>query len=110
MLDLNPVQVSEVQRILHAQVSDYRVCAFGSRVTGKAGRYSDLDLVVMGDKPLGLARLADLKEAFSASNLPFMVDVLDWASTTESFRRFITPQLALVQEAHAVERDIKESE
>ncbi len=46
---------------------------------------------------------SDLKEACSASNLPFMVDVLDWASTAEYFRRILAPQLAVVHEAQASE-------
>jgi len=40
-----------VRDILHRSVPNRSVWAFGSRVTGKARRYSDLDLVVMGDRP-----------------------------------------------------------
>jgi len=41
-----------VRDILHRSVPDRSIWAFGSRVTGKARCYSDLDLVVMGDRPL----------------------------------------------------------
>jgi type I restriction enzyme S subunit len=51
-----------------------------------------LDLVVMADKPLATMRLADLKEEFSESDLPFKVDVVDWAATKEGFRKIIEKQ------------------
>ena len=110
MLDLSPADLSEVLRILRAHLPEYRVCAFGSRVDGTARRYSDLDLVVMSDKPLASARLSDLKEAFSTSNLPFMVDVLEWASLAESFRRIIEAPLITVQEVEHVEHSVNEPE
>ena len=40
-----------------------------------------------------------MKDAFSESDLPFVVDVLDTADTSETFRRIIEPQLLAVQEA-----------
>ena len=43
----------------------------------------------MGDTPLDFRHLAALKEAFAESNLPFRVDVLDWATTSEVFRGII---------------------
>ncbi len=67
------------------------------------------DTVFAQATPLTLTCLADLKEAFSASHLPFMIDVLDWVSLTESFRRVIAPPLVTVQEAEAAERNANES-
>jgi predicted nucleotidyltransferase len=45
-----------------------RVWVFGSRATGTARRYSDLELALEADKPLWLAVLADLAEALSESD------------------------------------------
>ena len=50
---------------------------------------SDLDLAVMTDTPLSIDRTAALRAAFTDSDLPFRVDVVDWASTSEAFRRRI---------------------
>jgi type I restriction enzyme S subunit len=58
-------------------------------VTGGATPYSDLDLVVMTDTPLSLAVSASLAEDLVESDLPFKVDVLDWARASERFRRII---------------------
>ena len=89
MLDLAPEHLAEVRRILQLHVPGCRVRAFGSRVQGNAKPFSDLDLAVMGETPLGFRQLAALKDAFADSNLPFRVDVLDWAATSEAFRGII---------------------
>jgi predicted nucleotidyltransferase len=89
MLDLTPEQLDEVRRILLLHVPGRTVRAFGSRVQGNAKPFSDLDLAVMGETPLDFRQLAELKDAFTESNLPFRVDVVDWAATKEPFRRII---------------------
>ena len=77
MLDLSPTQLDTVRRILARQVPGREVRAFGSRVTGRAWRYSDLDLVIMGAEPLPALALARLRADFEDSDLPFRVDVLE---------------------------------
>lgn len=69
-LDIDPRDLAEVLQILHEQVPDIEVWAFGSRVKHTAKPYSDL---------------------------PMRVDVVDWASTSESFRRIIALDKAVVQ-------------
>ena len=89
MLDLTPDQLAEVRQILQLQIPERTVRVFGSRVNGTAKPFSDLDLVVMGDVPLDFRQLAALKDAFAESNLPFRVDVVDWATTSAEFRAII---------------------
>ena len=96
IVDLRPDHLEIVKRILAGRVPEYQVRAFGSRVCWTAKDTSDLDLVVMTDAPLGLARLADLQEAFSESDLPFRVDVLDWAATGVEFREIIEQDYAVI--------------
>lgn len=96
MLELTPQELAEVKRILLVHVPDRTVYAFGSRVRGKAKPFSDLDLAVMGETPLEFSQLSALKDAFAESNLPFRVDVIDWADTSESFRRIIEESYAVI--------------
>jgi uncharacterized protein len=62
---------------------------FGSRAKGTAKKYSDLDLVLVGQTQLDLQKRTQLSNAFEDSNLPFFVDIVDWHCTSESFRRII---------------------
>ncbi|MBC7961848.1 MAG: nucleotidyltransferase domain-containing protein [Steroidobacteraceae bacterium] len=101
MLDLDPGHLHEVRQILQLLVPDHAVRAFGSRVQGNAKPFSDLDLAVMGSAPLDFRQLAALKDAFAESDLPFRVDVVDWAATSESFRKIIEKVYELVQEGGA---------
>jgi len=94
-IDITPEERALVLRILNDIVPDREVQAFGSRVTGTAKPFSDLDLAVMGDKPLPLKMRVRLEEAFAESELPWKVDVLDWAQTDTEFREKFCKELQL---------------
>ncbi len=89
MIEMSPAQLDEVKGILREHVPGCEVRAFGSRVTGRVKPWSDLDLAVIADQPLGFRRLGLLVEAFQESTLPFRVDVLDWHETSPSFQAII---------------------
>jgi type I restriction enzyme S subunit len=88
-IDIHPAHLAIVREILHKHVPHYAVWAFGSRVTGKARKFSDLDLAIISDKPLSLDVSASLRHDFSESDLPWKVDVVDWATTSDTFRAII---------------------
>jgi type I restriction enzyme S subunit len=96
-LDLSPDHRTLVTEILRRHIPDREVWAFGSRVHGRAKPYSDLDLAVIGDTPLSLATSLELREELSESNLPFKVDLVDWATTSETFREVIRAQKVVIQ-------------
>jgi len=98
-LDIKPADLKTVQAILRRYLPGREVRAFGSRVAGKVKPFSDLDLAVMGSAPLSAPVLADLREAFSESDLPFKADIVDWAETKENFRRIIEAAYVVVQKA-----------
>jgi len=97
MLDLDDESLKCVTRILAEHVPECEVRAFGSRVTGTAKPYSDLDLAVMGDERLDVSRMNRLQEAFEYSDLPMRVDVVDWQSCSEKFRKIIEENCAVIQ-------------
>lgn len=96
-IDITPEERAIVLRILNEIVPDRDVRAFGSRVTGTAKPFSDLDLAVMGEEPLPLETRAQLEEAFSASDLPWKVDVLDWESIDNVFQRIISSACVILK-------------
>lgn len=52
MIDLAAEQITLVKEFLAAHVPGSEVIAFGSRVSGGAKPYSDLDLVIRGQEAL----------------------------------------------------------
>jgi uncharacterized protein len=90
MIDAPASAVNTVLDTLSRHVPDREIRVMGSRATGRAQPFSDLDLVVMGDEPLSLRTRGELRDAFDESNLPFAVDIIEWASAPDAFRRVIT--------------------
>jgi Predicted nucleotidyltransferases len=98
-LVITPEQWAIVRDILARHAPGITVWAFGSRATGRHVKpYSDLDLALIGDGPVSLDTLAALREAFTESDLPWKVDIVDWATTGERFRSIIASQKVVVWE------------
>lgn len=97
MLDLSPRDLAIVRGILRRHIPDHEVWAFGSRTKGTARRYSDLDLAIITNTPLSLQVRGDMAEDFSESDLPFRVDILDWATTRDNFRHIVEQDRIIVQ-------------
>ncbi len=95
--DTQPEHLALVRAILQRHVPQYDVWAFGSRVQGQAKVHSDLDLVIMTDRPLALDVVAALADDFAESDLPWKVDIVDWATTDSVFRTIIEHDRILVQ-------------
>ncbi len=49
--------------------------------------------------------MSNLREAFVQSDLPFRIDIVDWASISESFRQVIKKKCAVVQEKSAKKKN-----
>lgn len=86
-----------VSKLLLKHLPDKEIWAFGSRATGKARQYSDLDLAVISNEPLSITVSAALAEDFTESDLPWKVDIIDWATTSESFREVICQVRIVIQ-------------
>lgn len=96
-IDIQPDHWDIVGSILHKYGSQYEVWAFGSWATWKAKKFSDLDLAIITDYPLSPEISVSLKDEFSESDLPWKVDVVDWAVTTESFKEIIARDKVILQ-------------
>jgi type I restriction enzyme S subunit len=101
-IDLNPHDLLEVLQVLDTYLPGVEVRAFGSRVRWTAKPYSDLDLALMTHQPLPLDQAAQLREALDETTLPFKVDVVDWSSTSETFRDIIQSNNVIIRPASTV--------
>ena len=98
LIDIRPDLWVIVRDILHKHVPQCEVWAFGSRAQWNAKQYSDLDLAVITQTPMSLQVSGALAEDFAESDLPFKVDVVDWATTSASFREIIERDKVVVQQ------------
>ena len=107
-IDIRPADLATVRRILREHVPALEVRAFGSRVAWNARETSDLDLALMTDQPLSMDRTARLRAAFTGSDLPFRVDIVDWATASERFRQRILADHVVLMETEFLTKDSTE--
>ena len=90
-LDLPAAWRHAVEELVARHAPGAEVWAYGSRVTGGNHAASDLDLVLRHPADLSKPQpaLGRLRQAFIDSDLPIVVDVLDWAGLPSAFRREI---------------------
>ncbi len=67
----------------HANDQHYHVYVFGSRATGRAQKYSDVDIALMGEAPIPPKVISTLAEAFEESSIPYFVDIVDCAKASD---------------------------
>ncbi len=91
-IDVPAPALEIILNLLARHVPEREARVIGSRATGSAKPFSDLDLVIMGDEPIDLRTLAEFRDACDDSNLPFAVDIVEWASASDAFRRVISEQ------------------
>lgn len=93
-MHVDPSWLPEIWHILDEHAPGIPVFVFGSRAHGqRLKRFSDLDLCLRSDRPVPARTVAQLLGAFSESNLPIKVDVVDWRDLPEYFRKEITKDL-----------------
>lgn len=74
------------------------IWAYGSRVNGDSHDASDLDIVIrtVDSVPLALGELLDFQEQIQESNIPILVQVMDWNKIPESFRTNILKKYQVI--------------
>lgn len=77
--------VSVVKRVLPTS----HLLVFGSRVSGAAKKYSDLDIAVDASPPPSLAQLGQISALLADGDLPFKVDLIALDRVDPSFRSLI---------------------
>lgn len=79
----------EIKNIIsrHLDLKKHKIFIFGSRTTGKARKFSDYDVGIMGKIAISLATMARIKDSFEESDLPYVVDVVDFATVLKDFKK-----------------------
>lgn len=98
-LHLPEKYAGQVRELLRQHIPEAEVWAYGSRVRGDYYDSSDLDLVARfpATEKRDIFRMSAIKEAFVESNLPIIVQLVDWERIPESFREEILAGHVVVQ-------------
>jgi predicted nucleotidyltransferase len=88
-LQLETSEREFIKKTLKKLLPKARFLVFGSRFTGEAKRYSDLDIAIDDKNPIELSILSKLEEIFANSDLIFKVDIIDFHRVTPEFQQRI---------------------
>ena len=89
MIDLTPEVLALLKELITEYVPECEIRVFGSRIHGTAKPYSDIDIALKCSHPIDRQTMNRLKEALQESTLTIRVDVLDWYTISDEFRRVI---------------------
>ena len=70
----------------HVPQDEFAVFLFGSRAAGNAKALSDIDVGILGLKPLPSVITADLEFDLDESIVPFKIDLIDFYQVDEAFK------------------------
>ena len=84
--------ISAVKRFL----PNVDIYIYGSRVKGKALKYSDVDIALKSDEKIPFEQLLALKAYFHDSTFPYMVDIIDLDNISEKFYSLIKDDLVKI--------------
>lgn len=93
MKGVSEEELKIIENIIAPYKDKYDFFAYGSRAKGNFRDLSDLDIMVRGKNSININDLEYLKEKFDNSSLPYIVNLVDYFSLTESFYSIIKKDL-----------------
>lgn len=89
MIAIEKEQLEIVRKILKNNVPNAEIRIFGSRYKHTNKEYSDIDIAIVQKEKISLEVYSKMKEEFEESNLKYRVDLVDWNTISEEFKKII---------------------
>ncbi len=97
MIDIEKKHLQFVKSVFKNIIPEVNIWVFGSRIKNNAKKHSDLDLVLIGKEKIDQETIDLLNNKFSESDLPFIVDIIDWNNITDSFKKIILENYVVLE-------------
>ncbi len=89
MIDLTLEQINTLKETIQKELPDCEILLFGSRANGKAREFSDIDIALKSNNAIDKNKLWTIKENLEESNLPYIVDIIDFNLVSPEFSKAI---------------------
>ncbi len=86
-------EMAVIKSIIQPFCSRYEFFAYGSRVKGNFRKLSDLDILIKSNSEIDFSDIEIIKQNFDESDLPYIVNLSDRKTMSESFYKIIEPDL-----------------
>ena len=87
MPDQNTINFLKKTIRIHIPDKSYKAFIFGSWATNTNRKYSDIDLGIMGPKPLSSKSYVSLEQDFQESDFPYRIDLVDFFNVSDKFKQ-----------------------
>jgi predicted nucleotidyltransferase len=96
MDNYNQKYLNKIKEIIFSIIdkNEYKVFLFGSRATKKFKRYSDVDVGLLGNKPIGNAYYKIINK-IEESDIPYKVDIIDFALVDDNFKKIALQEIEI---------------
>ena len=83
---MNYIDIVKQIVLKHVPKNEFAVFLFGSRAASNSNSLSDIDVGIMGTKPLSTLIMADLDSDLEESIVPFKIDLIDFYQADKAFK------------------------
>ena len=81
----------------YLSLKSYKVFFFGSRLSDKSDKRSDIDIGIEGPKPIPLEIIAQIKNEISNLPILYHIDVVDFKRVDEDFYKVAKQNFELIK-------------
>ena len=83
---MNYIDIVKQIVLKHVPKNEFAVFLFGSRAASNSNSLSDIDVGIMGTKPLPTLIMANLDSDLEESIVPFKIDLIDFYQVDKAFK------------------------
>lgn len=96
MLDYNQKYLAIIKEIVLSSINpkEHTVFLFGSRVSGRNNKISDVDVGIIGNKPIGDIYYKIINK-IEESIVPYKVDIIDFYLVDEKFKQIAMKEIEI---------------
>lgn len=70
----------------YLNLNKHQLVIFGSRVSGKASKWSDIDVGILGSQKIPMRTMSNIKESVEEMPILYKIDVIDFAGADKKFK------------------------
>ncbi|MBU0647377.1 nucleotidyltransferase domain-containing protein [Patescibacteria group bacterium] len=76
---------------------EYKVFFFGSRVNNIGNERSDIDIGILGSKPIDFSTMAKIRDDIENIKILYIIDIVDFKKTSKAFQKVALENIEVLE-------------